>query len=390
MPEAVNDLETPFILRELTGQKRTLTLRDRAKPYRPFTLEGEQRNAVEWYPGSPIGTLQVFGAKEGQSTVTGMWKDIFLGGHDRGSAPAQLETQTSQAGTVGISSTELVTVIDLVKVVDGMRRSGQEIEVSWLGKIRRGILEKFTEKWHTGHDVEWEIMFTWTSQAESADDVQVVDDTATGIGDTPNQVQAQLDSILAAASDLIQDASDRSADFLQEFTDASGVVAGMTDDLTDAVVNVGYSLTSPNEALLRIAGILDGIKLSADDLSSSIQDRADGIILDSGALTDVGDFARPFGVILGIRADARDRSAACDALRALCASRQSVLLQRTTSSTIQSFQARDGQDLRQVSQQFYGTPDEWRGLMVYNNLASSELRAGQVVFVPAQAPDGNC
>jgi len=51
------------------------------------------------------------------------------------------------------------------------------------------------------------------------------------------------------------------------------------------------------------------------------------------------------------------------------------------------FQARDGMDLRTVSTQFYGTPDEWQSLMVFNNLLSSGLVAGQVIFVPAN-PQG--
>ena len=42
----------------------------------------------------------------------------------------------------------------------------------------------------------------------------------------------------------------------------------------------------------------------------------------------------------------------------------------------------EGMDLRQVSQDVYGTPFEWRALMDYNGLTSSGLSAGQQVVVP--------
>jgi hypothetical protein len=39
-------------------------------------------------------------------------------------------------------------------------------------------------------------------------------------------------------------------------------------------------------------------------------------------------------------------------------------------------------DLRDVSTQYYGTPDEWIRLMLYNGFNTSRLIAGDVVIVP--------
>jgi hypothetical protein len=395
MPSAddSNDLTSSFTIRELEGKKRLIRLRERALPYRPFELSGSQRNTVDWYPGSPVGTIQVYGAKEEQTTINGMWKDKFLTGPNRGAAPAELNEETTESlptgeEASGLRSSALTTASDLADAVDSIRCCGSEIEVTWLDKVRRGILEKFTQKWHTGHDLEWEIMFRWSSKGESLDDVKVIDNTATDIGDVPNKVQSKLDTIISTAADIIQQADDRSSDVLQAFDSVSGKIAGLSDDLVDAVVNVSQVLTTPNEALKRVAGILDGIKLEADDLWSIIQDQADGVLLDSGGTLDV--VKRSFGELLGIRADGRERADACNALGDLCAQQQQQLLSRITSTVISTFQARDGQDLRQVAQQFYGSSDAWRGLMVYNNLTSAGLRAGQVIFVPAQPPDGGC
>ncbi len=394
MATAVNDLTSSFVIKERTGQKRTLRLRERALPYRPFTLGGTQRNVIDWYPGSPIGTLQVFGAKEDSTTINGMWKDAFLTSPNRGSAPAELDSQTTEQvdgeEVTGAASDALTTARALVKAMDSIRRCGQEVEVTWLDQVRRGILEHFEAKFHTGHDVEWEAMFSWISQGESHDDVKMVDDTASDLGDIPNKVQGIVGRILSTAADVIQQTGDRSSDVLNKFNTLSAKIADLSDELTDAVVNVSQALSTPNEILKRVAGILDGIKLEADDMVSLLEDQVDALTLDSGRASLISSLQRSFGQVLGVRAHARERSAAAAELRSLAAQQQNALLTRVTSTIIRTFQARDGQDLRQVALEFYGTSDAWRGLMVYNNLRSSGLRAGQVVFVPAQPPDGNC
>lgn len=398
MSDAVNELTSSFVIRELTGDKRSLRLRERALPYRPFNLSGSQRNNIDWYPGSPIGTLQVFGAQEDETSVNGWWKDAFLGGQERGNAPAEVtgESTADVDGTEGtlLSSSALTTASALVNVVDDMRRKGQEVEVTWLDKVRRGIIEKFSQKWHTGHDVEWEIGFKWISQGESLSDTKFKDDTATDIGDLPNMVQEELTGVLGEDNDLTQSAGEQMSDLLAVIDEASAGLADMADSLTDAVVSIGNTITAPNAALRKVAGILDGIKLAAGDLVDIIDQYLDGASLDQGmdvfvaALPDNGSLS--FGVVLANRGAARARGDACVRLRDLAARQQAQLLGQATSEMLKIFQARDDQDLRQVSQDAYGTPDAWLGLMIYNNLTSSGLRAGQVVFVPAQPPQGTC
>lgn len=392
MPSAVNDLVTAFKIRELTGPKRVVTLRERALPYRPFELSGEQRNSVDWYNGSPVGTVQVFGAKENQTTIAGAWKDIFLG--QGGTPMAELDDTGAQVTDDSDSSSSTASAIttarDLADAVDSIRRGGQEIEVTWLGHVRRGILEKFTQKWQTGHDVDWEITFTWSSQGEDLDDVAFRDDTASDLHDLPNKVHAEMSELAIDSSEVVPQAGDRAADLSVAIGEATDTIFDLGAELTDAVASVGQVLTQPNEALFRVAGILDGIKLRSDQLAIQLCDIADGVALDGGGEWALNAVAQTFGALLGSRADNRARARSATSLRDVAAREQYAILNRLTSSVVQVFQARDGQDLRQVSQQFYGTPDGWRGLMIYNRLSGSGLVAGQVVLVPAQPPDGSC
>lgn len=411
-----------FVIKELTGDQRTLTLRTRALPYRPFTLEGSQRNSIDWYPGSPIGTLQVYGAKEDPTTINGEWKDIFLGGIPVGSAPAVVSSANSTGpliptdagdGTVDLIGTDrqavLATARDLVQLVDDIRRKGQEIEVTWLDQIRRGIIERFSVRWSTGHDCAWDISFVWISQGESLRDTKL-QVPGNDLGDLPNMIQSELDK--ADATQLLTDftgfgsqftaqgpdlfvggfsqAGSRLTDISQDIAAVTANIQDFTDSLTDAIVQAAQAITGPNDAVRRVSGILDGIKLEAEGLIDLVSNEADGAILDSGAVNRVAAVVLSFGQLIRARGQVREQAEAGAAIRNLAASQQLKIINSVTSTVISVFQSRADQDLRQVSQQFYGTPDEWRSLMVYNGLLSSGLIAGQVIFVPAQPPQDGC
>jgi hypothetical protein len=406
MAEVGSDLVSSFVIKELTGDKRTLTLKTRALPYRPFTLEGSQRNSIDWYPGSPIGTLQVYGAKEEPSTISGEWKDIFLGGQAFGAAPATVAASKSSSvsipvdagdGTVDLIESEAIslservlsTARELVSLVDDMRRKGQEIEVTWLDQIRRGIIERFTVRWNTGHDCAWDITFAWISQGESLTDTKL-QDAGNNLGDLPNQLQSQIDAMTAANLGDLGQSGTRFASASEALSAVGANIQEFTDALTDAVIQAGQAITTPNDAMRRVSGVLDGIKLEAEELINLAEGVADGALLDTGALNRVAVTVLSFGQLLAARGQVREQANAAASIRNLAAREQLKLLNSISSTIISVFQARDNQDLRQVSQTFYGTPDEWRSLMVYNHLLSSGLLAGQVIFVPAQPPQDGC
>lgn len=389
MAETANDLATPFSIREMTGDKRALTLRGRALPYRPFELSGTQRNSISWYPGSPIGTLQAYGAKEEPTTVTGQWKDVFIGEHLITSEHLPYAEVTSAEDGIEVS---LNTVRDLVRTADDMRRKGSQVEVTWLDQARRGIIDRFTVKWHTGHDCEWEMMFAWTSQAESLANVKFQDPGASDLGDLPVKVQNAVNRLVptGTVADIVPQAGDRFAgltSFLDEVTSLLQLGAEAMGDAVNEAVTLG--LSGP-ESLRKSAAVLDGLKLEADMFVTLVNRSIDGAALDQGGVSVINSVELTFGQILSQRAEARDRARSATALRNMAASEQSALLTLIEGDAIRVFQARQDQDLREVSTVFYGSPDDWRGLMIYNRLGSSRLSAGQVVFVPAIPPQDGC
>lgn len=388
-----SDLTSSFTIKELTGDKRTLILRGRGLPYRPFELSGSQRKSVDWYPGSPIGTLQVFGAREEPTTISGAWKDKFLGGEAGTSASAELSSEgpglsDAEAAELGVAAGEsisisnqvFVTVRDLVAVVDDMRRKGQEVEVTWLNQVRRGIIDKFVAKWMTGSDVDWEWTFEWTSQGESLSEIAMKSD-ASDLGDLPNKVQVKVDELTEDSAELVPQAGDRFADVSVDLQEAGAKLQELTDQLTDMVVQAASTISEPGESVRRAIGIMNGLKLEAELLRDIAQDTADGIALDRTEATS-------FGVVLAQRMSIKTQARAATSLVHMAAREEARLLGVLNADVVRVFQARDDQDLRDVSQTFFDTPDQWRALMLFNRMSSSRLVAGQIVFVPSRPTEG--
>jgi hypothetical protein len=360
-----NELSTPFTIEERSGDKRHVVLTGRALPYRPLSLSGTQRNTVEWYTGNPIGVLQVYGAKEEPTTINGQWKDVFLGA----------------AAYATVDGDTISTVTELSDVIDDIRVKGQEVKVTWLDRVRFGVLSRFTQKWFTGHDLEWEIEFTWIAK----DDVtlQTIPFTsstaASDIADTPNQIDAvtsQLTPAQAGFSTAFDSAAQGPVDDIDEQT---LIVLDLVDELFDAVAQVAQYATTTPDAQRRVSGVLDGIKLEASGERDLWQDEADGARLNIGGT---------FGDVLADRASIRQQAAVSDQAAVLAAAQQKQILATIQSQVLAVFQARQGDDLRRVSTLYYGTPDGWQGLMLYNELRDDVLDAGQTVVVPVSLTTG--
>jgi hypothetical protein len=359
-------LASSFTLVELTGDKRTLQLTGRALPYKPYTLSGSQRNSIEWYNGNPVGVLQVYGAKEKETQISGMWKDMFLG-------------ETDHAPYASVNGSPLTTTIDLAELVDDIRRKGQEIKVTWLNHVRFGVLSDFTQKWQTGHDMEYEIEFAWTrvddatlSQVPFTNTVASAD-----LADAPNQMLAVVDQFDDASTSFANGFDPSAQVAVNAVDELSAEVADQTDELSDAVSQVTYTAYSTGQTASRISGIFDGIKLTASDMRDDLQDVVDGARLDIGGA---------FGGVLADRLQARQQADYADQAATLAASNQKKILSTMNSNNISVFVARDGDDLRRVSLTYYGTSDDWRALMLYNNLEDDALAAGQIILVPSNPP----
>jgi nucleoid-associated protein YgaU len=390
-----------FIIHELTGRRRTLVLTGRALPQRPFTLAGEQGLTVTYYPGNPVASAQVLGARETETTVEGWWKDRFISpdlsratGELLDNPPARLDNDA--VGTA-IHANGLPNVRALVAVVDDFRRQGQQVEVTWDELSRQGFIASFEQSWHNIHDVQFKIKFTWTSQSQDVD----VPLSGAG-GDLTDFIERQR-----ALSDQLQTkvAPDPltpdvpvpdvpvNASLLSQIRDATDAITSSVAEAARTVQHQIDGVLATAETLQRFTAINSFIAATAFRIMATTQSQVAAVGLNlpftvtrtgTGLPTitratdtpTVAQFAAYHSQSHGWRRTARD-------LRGEVVRQTNDVVNQTGNNQVLAVVvARSGQDLRAISTQFYGTPDQWRVLAAANHLASASLSPGQVIFVP--------
>lgn len=364
-----------FGILELTGDKNHLLLYGRALPYRPLPFAGKMRAEFTRYPGNPIATIQMIGPDEGTTTINGMWKDRFIKTTSDLGAPV-----FGQPGIATYNGTTVANVFDLVQLVDGFRRRGQLLEVGWDEIVRHGIIRTFTQRWLRREDVEWELEFEWASQGENELPVGFsvtppIVDIINGIIDSVNELTDAIASIQAAYSTIASwmNTISNALDAIQE---AAGA---LVDLATQAVNGVLAPLALAKKLTSTVQTIIDKAK-EIDDTIASLPARKTRYVQDISSLTQAE-------ALESERLNRQARRAARKTRAESARKRQEMQANSQEQRPLAVITAKEGQDLRDISREAYGTPDEWRRLMAYNGFITSKLTAGDQVIVPKLSED---
>lgn len=355
-----------FAILEMTGQRRLLELRGRALPYRPYTLRGKQRAEFTWYPGNPTASVQLLGAKEEPTQLRGQWKDRYLRSSDddgRGVVPTAVAE---------LNGSQLADVHALVTVVDSMRRAGQLLEVTWDEQVRRGILTDFSVSWNRREWAEWEMEFTWQGQGEeeSAVAFATAPDALTFTTRLSTLVSTLREKILAPFQ-VVQEFKDELTASVEAVESAAAELVNLQREVADAVFDVTDTIERTLAAAVTVRdGAADIVALVISTPPRAVVNVVDSSALTLGEVLEVDVWTR------GVKQAARD-------VERLGAEQSDELEDKLNQTDLlAAFVARQPMDLRDVSQTYYGSPDEWRRLLKYNNLASSKLLRGALVLVP--------
>lgn len=369
--------------------RMVLVLSRRALPYRPLTLSGKQRVEFSWYPGSPIATSQVLGPEEEPFTMQGFWKEKFLG-------------QEGVGRSASITNVGVASVRELVSAVDRMRRRGQLCRFTWDEIVRDGHITSFQQTWHNAYDCEWELEFSPISQGEQftapgTTPLPQLGDVAIGWQELGARTVERLDNPPLGFSETV-------AALVNEFDD---LVLGATNAATNAVRGVVDNVMAGPDAINRLSAIGEGVILQSRRVFFSVCDQADETLFPVLGGAPVNNIANRLGVVEPITTDlslpddlllsetinaAVYKSAVKEDVRGI---RNFAVEQNAEYSTVitpnllQTFLAQQNSDLRDISTEFYGTPDEWRTLMLFNRKTNSKVRAGELLFVPDLGNSGN-
>jgi hypothetical protein len=370
-----------FIISELTGERNKLELVGRALPYRGFKLEGSMRAEFVHYPGNPIATVQILGPQEGTTSINGLWKSRFI---QTTTDPIETPFGTipglpviGQTGRAHYDGVLVSNISDLVRYADGFRRRGSLLEVSWNDIVRQGVMTKFMQNWLRAEDVEWEMEFTWMSQAEDELPIAfsllgLVTDLANAIIDTVNSLVetiAELKDAFAAVTSWIN--------AVNNIIDAITAAASGLVDLVKQAVNV---VVAPFAVVGNMIAACQTIKDNCTELLKTLESLPARIVRAVG----IDPNTETQDQTLGAERIIRKAKRAARKARAAAAQQQQQLIAQSQDQTapLATFVARDGMDLRDVSTKYYNTPDEWIRLKLYNGFNTSRLIVGDTVIVP--------
>lgn len=358
-----------FRIQELTGQGRTVRLRSRGLPYRPFTVPVIQRVEVEWYPGSPEGVATITGSQEGETTVNGMWKEKYLADPDL--------TKSSQSSPVSVNGTTVASARYAVELFDDICRQGQLLEVQWDRVIRRGFLTKFEPTYENVYDVSWSMSFAWINRGQPTSAPVVISNS--GVSTTYGVLQADGQRLVDASAPVQPTA----LSFMERVDAGVGKIEGFVNEVRDANETLARRAQAPAAIASRVLGACTSLVSSSQDLWNEMQS-----LPAEYTFQFPYNYSVSFGERLNQKVYQRGIVDQTTQIRRDAVDQRDGIQNQLQTSQVATYTARAGDDLRDVSRRFYGTADDWRTLMLYNGLTTSQLQAGQTVLVPQNTTGG--
>jgi len=347
-----------FTIQELSGNARRLVLTGRALPRRPMEFSGTMRADITWYPGNPEATVQMLGAGEDPTTVTGKWSTRYI----QGSLFALLDGKVLQSAE------------ELADKVDDIRRKGQLVEVAWFSRIRRGYISKFAQNWLYPTDVEWSIEFTWISQGDKTAPAVV------SSGGNVSAIRKQIATQAAAAktvSDTAKKTFPAAAALLGALKDGAAALQGVADKVNETVNKVAQAILPIEDATRRAAAQMDTLIAAVANPLGALASVVPREFVDGIAIARV-----TAGQALAAHNAVRQGTKVFRDSQYLGAVQRETLLKRIDGQVLMPYIAREGDDLRTVAKMVYGSADDWRKIASFNDLTSSELASGQRIFIP--------
>lgn len=369
---AVVNTVSPFTIEEMTGERRVLRLVGRALPYRPFNLKTKQRVELTWYPGNPEATATVLGAAEEPTQINGMWKDKFISNQVEAASIASGAVETVLVFPITLNDEPVDNVRLAVVILDDIIRAGQQLRVSWDEQTRVGHLTQFDKNWDNYHDLTWSMTFEWISRGEPT--VPTVFTTSVSLSDSSGRIAAAAADFRATINEITLPPGEEIADLLTEsVTSIDDSVLAVTTAVSSTVRKFG----APFEAARRVISSCTQIILQAEATIVGIQSQVNGYFDAAVSLAD-----QSFQRRLSWAAYGRQVIRSARRLRQIAVEQRNALAKQIESTLLAVYTARQGEDLRLVSETFYGSPFDWRSLLTFNELTSTALVAGQVILVP--------
>jgi septation ring formation regulator EzrA len=210
------------------------------------------------------------------------------------------------------------------------------------------------------------------------------------LSDIINQVVTAVNNVTQAI-DNVKSTFAAVTSVINAVNNALDNIQSAVTSLTDIAKQITNIALAPVEAARHILSTFETIKTNALAIEEEFRSLPGRVLRNAKALANGTQDLESNSQSQALQAENLTRQARAQArtLRGLSAQRQQEIAKQTINQTaLAAFTAREGQDLRDVSKQFYGTQNEWRALATYNGLHGSRLTAGTIVIVPKISQPG--
>jgi nucleoid-associated protein YgaU len=356
---------------QLTGNNNAILLRNRALPYQKAEfLSGKQNENKAVYPGNPIATIQILGSEELPTTFTGRWSDRFVEADIY--YGTQKTTVSPNDATAGLGNAK-----QLVIFFNTLRLEGQAVGVSWDDFYEEGILKECHFTFIRSQDIEYTLEFEWTKQDISQTQIAAgIPTTFQNIVNDIANIQSQISSFSDELISIQGYLSTITVAFETTLNGLIGSIAYATQNLIGLGTQVLNMAAATTSVYVSAVNLLQGLIIQSAQLVRQVNDIETQLLQPTGwqQTKDYLDF------ITGL-ANLKNQAG----VMVNTASNYSESLNKNyvqNNDYITQYVAKDGDNLRMVSQKFYGDSSYWSYLADINFLQNSGLTSGTVVLIP--------
>lgn len=351
-----------LVLRERTGKLRELRLSLEALPYRPVSFPKRIRGSVTRYQGNPDATQQVFGPEYKPIQLKGFWKDRWIS--DREIAYV----------VEGVARRRLVTAKEVVREIEDMWLSAQELDFAWDDERYRVRIWEFEPTFHRPQDVEWsmtlEVIGPGTDPVilEYTDEFDFVTNAGGIIGAISSWISKAQSAMrrIKSRARQIQDAIDR-VDILRRQLDNTIDLAG---DIAITPVQLASRIAQSAEDLTET---WNSLRRQVDKMDAATEAHS-GAVASTGAAWDQ--------VFAGQEAKSELNGASREATSTVqTISRRAV--RQLQPRVIRVITVKEATTLRRIAVEVYGgREDAWSQIADFNGLDGPIPPIGTILMIP--------
>lgn len=340
------DFPDGFLIEELAGAKENVRLVGNMMPMIPFTFGGEQRIKKEYYAGHSEPVTQVLGPSESDITINGTLKD-----------------KRYQKTYYGVS-TEIQQQIDAIRIRGNLCRFV-------LGEFERyGYIQKTVFKMNKLSNVDYEITFLIVGFNAPRNARFLQRQKVVPFKINKELIEAATNFQLAYSS--IPDSVPRSL---------SDQINGLISDVAEEINKV----TSFVDQIINTVGDIQKSIARVKGLIQSIQNKISAYKRFLGSIDPFSSGSSVQGGLTGRYEQSSYYAAAIAGGSSLAALMNKYRDQFNTIASdipLGRHIVKTGDNLQKISSKFYGTAENWKDILEYNDLTSTDLEIGAILEIP--------